>query len=137
MSHNSPFLVEEYPISIGSPFFVEKYCNRTPNTQFTPLITPSHEFSIDEYDHNEDSTNEENDIQVATSVVGVAHTEVNERNEATNVCVEEIQSASPMHFRRVPRQNSQERFARVTFENQLGVDVGKECCARGWTILHF
>ena len=35
-----------------------------------------------------------------------------------------------MYFRRVPRQNSQDRFA-LTFENQLKIDVGKDCCARG------
>ena len=44
---------------------------------------------------------------------------------------EEIISASPMHFRRVPRQNSRDRFALVTSENQLKLDVGKDCCARG------
>ena len=131
MSQNSPFLVDEYPISIGSPFSVEECCAWTPNTQSPPTITLSHEFSIDEYDYNEDLTNEENDIQVATSVVGVAHTEVNERNEATNVCVEEIQSASPMHFRRVPWQIRRDRFDLVTLERQVSLYVSKSCCACG------
>ena len=39
--------------------------------------------------------------------------------------------ASPMHFRRDPHQDSGDRFSLVTFENQLKIDVGKDCCARG------
>ena len=62
---------------IGSPFSVEKYCDWTPNTQSPPTISLSHE----------DSTNEENDIQAATSVAGGAYTDVNKRNEAINICV--------------------------------------------------
>ena len=77
MRHASPFSVEEYPMLIGSPFSVEKYCDWTPNTQSPPTISLSHE----------DSTNEENDIQAATSVAGGAYTDVNKRNEAINICV--------------------------------------------------
>ena len=47
------------------------------------------------------------------------------------MCVEEIQSASPMHFRRVPRRNNQDRFSLVTSENQLKIDVGKYFCTHG------
>ena len=90
---------------IGSPFSVEKYCDRTPNTQSPSPISLSHEFSIDEYDYNEDLTYEEKDNEATTIVVGVARTEVNEHNEPTNVCDEEIQLASPMHFTTVPRRN--------------------------------
>ena len=61
-----------------------------------------------------------NDVDVATSVAGDVQEDL-----------EEIISASPMHFRRVPRQNSRDRFALVTSENQLKIDVGKDCCARG------
>ena len=128
MSQNSAFSVDEYHISIGSPFSVEEYCGWSPNTQSPSTIALSHEFSIDEYNYNEDLTYEENDNQAATSVAAVSHSEVNKQNEPTNVCVEEIQSASPMHFTRVPRQNSRDRFALVTSENQLRVDVGKDCC---------
>ena len=52
-------------------------------------------------------------------------------NEPINICAEQIQSASPMHFTRVRRRNSRDRFALVTSENQLRVDVGKDCCERG------
>ena len=34
-----------------------------------------------------------------------------------------------MHLRRVPRRNNRDRFALVTSENQLKVDVSKDCCA--------
>ena len=40
--------------------------------------------------------------------------------------------ASPMYFKRVPRRSNRDRFALVTSENQLRVDVGKYCCARGY-----
>ena len=131
MSHNSPFSVEEYPISRGSPFSVEEYCDRTPTTQTPPSIAVSNEFSIDEYDYNQGLRYEENNIQTPISVAGGEQMCENEHNEATNEGVEEIQSASPMHFRRVPRRNSRDRFALVTSENQLKVDVSKDCCARG------
>ena len=90
MSQNSPFLEDEYPMSMGSPFFVDEYCDSTPNTQSPSPLTRSHEFSIDEYDYNEDLTYEEKDIEATTSVARVAHTEVNEYTEPINVCVEEI-----------------------------------------------
>ena len=45
--------------------------------------------------------------------------------------LEEMNSAIPMHFKRVPRQNSQDRFSLVTSENQLKIDLDKKCCARG------
>ena len=86
---------------------------------------------IYKYDYNEDLRNEENDIQAATSVAGVEQTCANKQNEATKVSVEEIQSASPMPFRRVPHRNSRDSFALVTSKNQLKVDVSKTCCARG------
>ena len=72
----------------------------------------------------EASTNVGNDMDVATSVAGDGQTDFQEE-------LEEIISASPMHFRRVPRQNSRDRFSLVTYENQLKIDVGKVCCARG------
>ena len=85
MSLNSLFSVDD----VGAP------SNQSPSTKEL-----SHEFSIAKYDYNEDS-NEGNVIQVATSVVGGGQTKVPERNEAPIVCVEEIQSASLMHFKRV------------------------------------
>ena len=72
----------------------------------------SHEFSIEEYQDIEASINPGNDMDAATSV---AH---EEQNDVPKEC-EEIISASPMHFRRVPRQNSPCRFALVTSESQL------------------
>ena len=91
----------------------------------------SHEFLIDEYNYNEDLTYEEKGIEATTSVARVAHTNVNDHNEPINVCVEQIPSASPMHFTRVPRRNIRHRFVLVTSESQLRVDVRKDCCARG------
>ena len=106
MSHNSPFSVDEYPMSTGSPFSIEEYCDRIPTTQTPPSIDLSNEFSIDEYYYNQGLRYEENNIQTPTSVAGGEQTCVNEQNDATKVGVEEIQSASTMHFRRVPRRNS-------------------------------
>ena len=130
MSQNSPFSVDEYPMSMGSPFSIEEYCDRTPNTESPSPLALSHEFSIDEYDYNEDLTYEEKGIEATTSV-GVAHTNVEDHNEPINVCVEQIPSASPTHFIRVPCRNSRDRFSLVTSKNQLRVDVGKHCCAHG------
>ena len=131
MSQNSPFSVDEYPLSMGSPFSVEEYCDRTSNSDSPSPIALSHEFSIDEYDYNEDLIYEEEGIDDTTSVADVAHTNVEDVNEPINICDEQIQSASPMHFTRVRRRNSRDRFALVTSEHQLRVDVGKDCCARG------
>ena len=111
MSQNSPFSVDEYHLSMGSPFSVEEYCDRT-----SPIAL-SHEFSIDEYDYNEYLIYEEEGIEATTSGVGVAHTNVNDHNEPINVCVEQIPSASPMHFTRVPRRNNRDRFSLVTSKN--------------------
>ena len=88
MSQNSPFSVDEYPMSMGPPFCVEEYCDRTPSSESPSPLAPSHEFSIDEYDYNEDLTYEEKGIEDTTSVVGVAHTNVEDHNEPINVCVE-------------------------------------------------
>ena len=74
MSQNSPFSVDEYPMSMGSPFSVEAYYDRTPNTESPSPLALSHEFSIDEYDYNEDLTYEDKGIEDTTSVVSVAHT---------------------------------------------------------------
>ena len=98
MSQNSPFSVDEYPLSMGSPFFVEEYCDRTPNSESPSPIALSNEFLIDEYDYNKDLTYEEKGIDDTTSVANVAHTNVEDVNEPINVCVEQIISASPIHF---------------------------------------
>ena len=72
MSQNSLFSVDKYTMVMGSPFFVEEYCDRTPNTQSPSPLALSHEFSIDEYDYNEDLTYEEKDIE-ATTMLMVLH----------------------------------------------------------------
>ena len=104
-------------MSMGSPFSVEEYCDRTSNSDSSSPIALSHEFSIDEYDYNEDLTYEEKGIDDTTSVADVAHTNVEDVNEPINVCDEQILSASPMHFTRVQRRNSRDQFALVTSEN--------------------
>ena len=81
MSQNSPFSMDEYPMSMGSPFSIKEYCDGTTNTQSPSPLALSHEFLIYEYDYNEDLTYEEKDNEATTTVVGVAHTEVNEHNE--------------------------------------------------------
>ena len=88
MRQNSPFSVDEYPMSMGSPFSVEEYCDRTPNTESPSPLALSHEFSIDEYDYNEDLAYKEKGIEDTTSVAGVAHANVEDVNEPINVCVE-------------------------------------------------
>ena len=52
-------------------------------------IALSNEFSIDEYNYNEDLTYEEKGID-DTSVADVAHTNVEDVNEPINVCDEQI-----------------------------------------------
>ena len=127
MSHNSPFSVDEYQMSISSPFSVDEY-QMSPGAlspqSFINTMELSHQFSIEEYQDIEATMNPSNDIDAATSVARY------EQNDVPKDC-EDIISASPMHFRRVPRQNSRDRFALVTSENQLKLDVGKDCCARG------
>ena len=127
MSQNSPFSVDEYQMSISSPFSVDEY-QMSPGAlspqSFINNMELSHQFSIEEYQDIEATMNPSNDIDAATSVARY------EQNDVPKDC-EDIISASPMHFRRVPRQNSRDRFALVTSENQLKLDVGKDCCARG------
>ena len=83
------------------------------------------------YHFTEDSTDEGNDFHAATSIIGSAQIVSHEGFEAISANIQEINLASPMHFRRVPRQNNQDRFALVTSENQLKIDVGKDYCTRG------
>ena len=126
ISQNSPFSVDEYQMSISLPFSVDEYQISTSalSPQSLHTMELSHEFSIDEYHYVEASTNVGNDMDVATSVAGDGQIDVQEE-------LEEIILASPMHFRRVPRQNNRDRFALMTFENQLKIDVRKDCCACG------
>ena len=124
--------MDEYPMSMGSPFSVEEYYDRTLNTESPSSLALSHEFLIDEYDYNEDVTYEEKGIEATTIVASVAHTNVNDHNGPINVCVEQIPLASPMHFTRLPHRNSRDRFPLVTSENPLRVDIGKDCCAIGY-----
>ena len=102
MSESSPFSVDEYPMSMGSPFSVEEYCDSTPNTESPSPLALSHEFSINEYDYNEDLTYEEKGIEATTSVVSVARTNVNYHNEPINVCVELIPCAGYDHTYKYP-----------------------------------
>ena len=88
MSQNSPFSVDEYPMSMGSPFSFEEYCDGTPNFESPSPVALSNGFSIDEYDDNEDLTYEEKGIDDTTSVVDGAHTNVEDVNEPINVCDE-------------------------------------------------
>ena len=117
-------------MSIGSPFFVDEYYFGAPSSPSPQSNGLSHEFFVDEYHYDEESTNEWNDIEATTSVTGGGQTNVHDRNEAPNVSVEDIEPASPMHFRRVPRRIHRDRFSLVTSENQLRLDVSKVCCAR-------
>ena len=112
MSQNSPFSVDEYQMSTGA------------HSQSLHTIELSHEVSINEYQDVEASINVGNDMDAATSVAGDGQIDVQEDYE-------EISLVSPIHFRRVPRQNSRDRFALVTSENELKIDIGKDCCARG------
>ena len=104
-------------MSMGSPFSIEEYCDRAPSIESQSPLPLSNEFLIDEYNYNEDLTYQEMGIEATTSVARVAHTNVNDHNEPINVCVEQIPSASPMHFTRVPRRNNRDRFSLVTSKN--------------------
>ena len=92
MSKNSPVLEDGYQISTGA---------LSPQSLHTMEV--SHEFSIDEYHYVEASTNVGNDMDVAASVAGDGQTYVQKE-------LEEIISAIPMHFRRVPHQNNRDRL---------------------------
>ena len=130
MSPNSTFLVDEYQMATSSPFSVEEYCVGAPSPRSPQTMELSHEFSIDEYHYTKDSTNKGNDNHVGTSVAVGGQIDIT-RLEAISASVEEINSASLMHFRRVPHRNSRHRFAIVTSEKKLKIDVGKKCCTRG------
>ena len=126
MSQNSPFSVDEYQMSISSPFSVDEYQISTGalSPQSLHTMELSHEFSIDEYHYVEASMNVGSDMDATMSAAGDGQIDIQEE-------LHEIISASPMHFRRVPRQNSRDRFSLVTSENQIKIDVGKYCCAHG------
>ena len=78
-----------------------------------------------------DTLNEGHANQATTDGQGRAHIHMDELNEVTNVCAEDIQLSSPMHFRRVPRRMRQDRYDLVTSNKQLTLDVNKLCCACG------
>ena len=89
----------------------------------------SQEFSVDEYDPNEESTNARNVFQSLTSVSSGRQTNNLAQDETPIANIKEIKSVSP--FRRVAHHISQDRFALVTSENQLTLNVNKVCCACG------
>ena len=78
MSQNSIFSVDEYPMSIGSPFYVDEYYFGAPSSLSPQTNGLSHEFSVDEYHYDEESTNEGNDIEAATSCTGGGQTNVHD-----------------------------------------------------------
>ena len=126
MSQNSPFSVDEYQMSISLPFSVDEYQISTSalSPQSLDTMELSHEFSIDEYHYVEASMNVGSDMDATMSAAGDG--QIDDQED-----LEEIILASPMHFRRVPCQNNRDRFALMTFENQLKIDVRKDCCACG------
>ena len=121
MSQNSSFSVDK----------INFYCRGIdPSSPQTPqTVKLSQAYSVDEYNYNVESTNEGNVNQATIGVVGNAQTDILELNEVTNVCAEDIQLSSPMHFRRVPCRMRRDRFDLVTTERQLSLDVSKSCCA--------
>ena len=90
MSQNSIFSVDEYPKSIGSPFFVDEYYFGAPSSPSPQSNGLYLEFSVDEYHYDEESTNEGNVIEDATSVMGGGQSYVHDQNETPNVSVKEI-----------------------------------------------
>ena len=76
MNQNSIFSVDEYLVSIGSPFFVEEYYFSAPSSLTPQSNGLSHEFSVDEYDPNEESTSARNVYQSSTSVSSGRQTNV-------------------------------------------------------------
>ena len=89
MSPNSPFSVDEYPLFTGSFFSIEEYCISLSNIetlqsgrqnnvgkQGSQSMSQSHEFSVDEYDPNEESTSVRNVYQSSTSVSSCRQTNV-------------------------------------------------------------
>ena len=90
MSQNSIFSVDEYLVSIGSSFSMEEYYFSAPSSLTPQSNGLSHEFSIDEYHYDEESTNEGNVIEDATSVMGGGQSYVHDQNETPNVSVKEI-----------------------------------------------
>ena len=53
MSQNSIFSIEEYAMSIGSPFSMDEYDFGTPSSPCLESNGLSHEFSADEYQYDE------------------------------------------------------------------------------------
>ena len=122
--------VDEYPMSIGSPFYVDEYYFGAPSSLSPQSNGLSHEFSVNEYHYDEEIEMVVVIPMFSTSCTGGGHTNVHDRDEAPNVSVKEIRTASPMQFRWVPRRNSRGTFALLTYENQLKLDVGNDCCTR-------
>ena len=123
MSQNSPFFVDKYSVSRGSPFSVEEYCVGLTSPLTPSNIEPSQEFSIEEYDNNDDRDCEGKSNQMSKDIETQAHTDILFYNAIINVYVQENQLSSPMQIRRVPRRIHRMRFDLVTLDKQLGLDV--------------
>ena len=64
----------------------------------------SNEFSVDEYDNNEFSNHDVQAKIVNEAIDYQVKTNVSKVDDDTNICKEDIKTASPIQFRRVPRR---------------------------------
>ena len=145
MRTNSPFSVEEYHLSSDSStsagFSVEEYhWSQDSNVSSEEYIasdspvntTMCNEFSIEEYDPYANSGENGGDCESSDTIATHQRRSNAHQEEDTPMqAKDDNKSVSPLFFKRVSRRISRDRFAFVTSEAQLTLDVNKTCCARG------
>ena len=129
LSTDSTSSLEEYCLSTDSSSSLEEYCLRSAAPKRLKANETSEEFSIEEYDINKDTDNEDSVNETTKTMEDAENTEL-DCNKVTPTMHEE-KSGSPMHIRRIPRRIRLARFNLVTSDKQIGFDVNKTCCARG------
>ena len=145
MRTNSPFSVEEYHLSSDSStsagFSVEEYhWSQDSNVSSEEYIasdspvntTMCNEFSIEEYDPYANSGENGGDCESSDTIATHQRRSNAHQEEDTPMqAKDDNKSVSPLFFKRVSRRISRDRFAFVTSDAQLTLDVNKPCCARG------
>ena len=132
MSTNSPFSVEEYCLSTEASFSVEEYCLSSSSPIPHVNNDSCEEFSIEEYDVNNDTNNEANANETLKIMGSQPNNNVTYSNVVTPISSQEKKSGSSMHIRGIPRRIRLARFNLATSNKKLGFDVNKTCCARGY-----
>ena len=124
-------LVEEYFLSIEASFSVKEYFWSSSSPIHHVNSDSCEEFSIEEYDVNNDTNNEANANETLKIMGSQPNNNVTYSNVVTPISSQEKKSESHIHIRRIPCSIRLVRFNLVKSDKKLGFDVNKTCCARG------